>query len=168
MISLLEGKAAMTAEEHATLATIGANAEMRVRALRDFFTAWAGGSQSLSPGEHPLHGEVGTSPRGSTRAVRGVGTPDTLLFTSTRQLRLEGAQADTVDSSTRMGYALRVVPAGPGAVSTSVACLLRDLLQPLGALADDALQPRLRRGPQDQAAEEEDREEAQLPGQAEA
>jgi hypothetical protein len=39
MISLLEDRAAMTAEEQATLATIGSNVEMRVRDLRDFLTA---------------------------------------------------------------------------------------------------------------------------------
>ena len=46
MISLLEDRAAMTAEEQATLATIVANVEMRVRELRDFFTVWTGGGQS--------------------------------------------------------------------------------------------------------------------------
>jgi hypothetical protein len=46
MISLLEDRATMTEEEQATLATIGANVEMRVQDLRDFFTAWTGGGQS--------------------------------------------------------------------------------------------------------------------------
>jgi hypothetical protein len=36
----------MTAEEQATLATIGANVEMRERDLRDFVTAWMGGGHS--------------------------------------------------------------------------------------------------------------------------
>jgi hypothetical protein len=40
------GRAAMTAEEQATLATIGANVEMRERDLRDFVTAWRGGGHS--------------------------------------------------------------------------------------------------------------------------
>jgi hypothetical protein len=46
-------------------------------------------------------------------------------------------------------------------------CGLCGLLQPLVALRDDGLQPRLRRSPQDQAGEE-DSEEPHLPGQAEA
>jgi hypothetical protein len=45
MISLLEDRAAMTAEEQATLATIGANVEMRVRDLRDLLTTWTAGGQ---------------------------------------------------------------------------------------------------------------------------
>jgi hypothetical protein len=44
--SLLDDKAVMTTEEQATLATIGANVEMRVRDLRDFLTAWTGGIPS--------------------------------------------------------------------------------------------------------------------------
>jgi hypothetical protein len=43
MISLLEDRATMTAEKHATLATISANVEMRVRELLDFHMAWTGG-----------------------------------------------------------------------------------------------------------------------------
>lgn len=43
MASLLDHKAILTTEEQATLATIGANLEMRVRDLRDFHTAWTGG-----------------------------------------------------------------------------------------------------------------------------
>jgi len=46
LISLLEDRAAMTIEEHATVATIGANVEMRVRDLRELFTAWTAGGQS--------------------------------------------------------------------------------------------------------------------------
>lgn len=42
MASLLDDKAVMTMVEQATLATIGANVEMRVRDLRDFLTAWTG------------------------------------------------------------------------------------------------------------------------------
>ena len=44
MLSQLEGKATMTAEEQATLATIGANMEMRVRDFRDFLTACTRGA----------------------------------------------------------------------------------------------------------------------------
>ncbi len=43
MASLLDDKAVLTTEEQATLATIGANVEMRVRDLRDFLTTWMGG-----------------------------------------------------------------------------------------------------------------------------
>jgi hypothetical protein len=46
MASLLQHKALLTTEEQATLATIGANVEMRVRDLLDFHTAWTGGGQS--------------------------------------------------------------------------------------------------------------------------
>jgi hypothetical protein len=46
MASVLDDKAVLTTEEQATLATIGANVEMRVRDLRDFLTAWTGGSPS--------------------------------------------------------------------------------------------------------------------------
>jgi len=46
MASLLDHKAILTTEEQATLATIGANVDMRVQDLRDFFTAWTGGGQS--------------------------------------------------------------------------------------------------------------------------
>jgi hypothetical protein len=42
MASLLEHKAILTTEEQATLATIGANVEMRVRDLCDFLTTWIG------------------------------------------------------------------------------------------------------------------------------
>ncbi len=46
MASLLEHKAVLTTEEQATLATIGANVEMRVRDLRDFLTTWTGRAPS--------------------------------------------------------------------------------------------------------------------------
>jgi hypothetical protein len=46
MASLLDHKAAMTAEEQASLATIGANVEMRVRDLCDFLMTWTGGVPS--------------------------------------------------------------------------------------------------------------------------
>ena len=43
LASLLEHKAILTTEEQATLSTIGANVEMRVRDLLDFHMAWTGG-----------------------------------------------------------------------------------------------------------------------------
>jgi hypothetical protein len=46
LANLLEHKAILTTEEQATLATIGANVEMRVRDLLDFHMAWTGGGQS--------------------------------------------------------------------------------------------------------------------------
>jgi len=46
LANLLEHKAILTTEEQATLATIGANVEMRVRDLRDFLTTWTGGVPS--------------------------------------------------------------------------------------------------------------------------
>ncbi len=46
LISLLEDRATMTAEEQSTVATIGANVERKVRDLRNFFTAWTAGGQS--------------------------------------------------------------------------------------------------------------------------
>lgn len=46
LISLLEDRAAMTTEKQATLATIGANVEMRVRDLRELSTAWMAGGQA--------------------------------------------------------------------------------------------------------------------------
>ncbi|WP_225412048.1 hypothetical protein [Stigmatella hybrida] len=46
MISLCDDRAIMTEEEQATLATIGANVEMRVRDLQDFLTIWTGGGPS--------------------------------------------------------------------------------------------------------------------------
>jgi hypothetical protein len=46
LASLLDHKAILTTEEQATLATIGANVEMRVRDLCDFLTTWTGGVRS--------------------------------------------------------------------------------------------------------------------------
>jgi hypothetical protein len=46
LANLLEHKAILTTEEQATLATIGANVEMRVRDLCDFLTTWTGGVPS--------------------------------------------------------------------------------------------------------------------------
>jgi hypothetical protein len=46
LANLLEHKTILTTEEQATLATIGANVEMRVRDLRDFLTTWTGGVPS--------------------------------------------------------------------------------------------------------------------------
>jgi hypothetical protein len=46
LASLLEHKAILTTEEQATLATIGANVEMRVRDLCDFLMTWTGGVPS--------------------------------------------------------------------------------------------------------------------------
>ena len=46
MASLLGHKAILTTEEQATLATIGANVEMRVRDLCDFLMTWTGGVPS--------------------------------------------------------------------------------------------------------------------------
>jgi hypothetical protein len=46
MVSLRDDRAVMTEEEQATLATIGANVEMRVRDLRDFLATWTGGVPS--------------------------------------------------------------------------------------------------------------------------
>jgi hypothetical protein len=46
MGSLLDDKAVLTTEDQATLATIGANVEMRVRDLRDFLMAWTDGVPS--------------------------------------------------------------------------------------------------------------------------
>jgi hypothetical protein len=43
--SLLDHKAILTTEEQATLATIGANVEMRVRDLLDFLATWTGDDQ---------------------------------------------------------------------------------------------------------------------------
>jgi hypothetical protein len=51
MLSLLDDRTAMTAEDQATLATIGANVEMRVGDLRDFLTAWTGGAIPEAPGD---------------------------------------------------------------------------------------------------------------------
>jgi hypothetical protein len=50
LISLLEDRAAMTTEEHATAATIGANVEMRVRDLRVLFTASTAGANPETRG----------------------------------------------------------------------------------------------------------------------
>jgi hypothetical protein len=46
LANLLDHKAILTTEEQATLATIGANVEMRVRDLCDFLTTWTGGVPS--------------------------------------------------------------------------------------------------------------------------
>ncbi len=45
LASLLEHKAILTTEEQATLATIGANVEMRVRDLQEFLQEWMGADQ---------------------------------------------------------------------------------------------------------------------------
>ena len=50
LISLLEDRAAMTTEELAAVATIGANVEMRVRDLRVLFTASTAGANSETRG----------------------------------------------------------------------------------------------------------------------
>ena len=50
LANLLEHKAILTTEEQATLATIGANVEMRVRDLCDFLTTWTGGIPSVKHG----------------------------------------------------------------------------------------------------------------------
>jgi hypothetical protein len=52
LASLLDHKAVLTTEEQATLATIGANVEMRVRDLLDFHTAWTGGANPEALGSH--------------------------------------------------------------------------------------------------------------------
>lgn len=46
LANLLEHKAILTTEQQATLATIGANVEMRVRDLCDFLMTWTGGIPS--------------------------------------------------------------------------------------------------------------------------
>ncbi len=43
MASSLDHKAILTTKERATLATIGANVEMRGRDLHGFLTTWTGG-----------------------------------------------------------------------------------------------------------------------------
>ncbi len=45
LASLLDHKAILTTEEQATLATIGANVEMRVRDLQEFLQEWMGTDQ---------------------------------------------------------------------------------------------------------------------------
>jgi len=45
LASLLEHKAILTTEEQATLATIGANVQMRGRDLQEFLQEWMGADQ---------------------------------------------------------------------------------------------------------------------------
>ena len=45
MASLLDHKAILTTEEQATLATIGANVEMRARDLQEILQEWMGADQ---------------------------------------------------------------------------------------------------------------------------
>ncbi|RKG85368.1 hypothetical protein D7V97_43560, partial [Corallococcus sp. CA053C] len=94
MASLLDDKAVLTTEEQATLATIGATMEMRVRDLRDFLTAWTGG--------------LLREPRRDGLPVRGAACA--MLHVCRRSLRNALEQDGTKRDAA--GYRLQVIPGG--------------------------------------------------------